>query len=252
MPEQSCTREEIEKKIVFGMIEKLTSIIYPQSGLNVTDIYIEGCIGEGKTTLCDNLKKKIQSEGECHFIECHEDVDQFLLKQFYENPKAAEVMLQIAMIVSRIKARLEAFEKVQEFRKTSDKRIYIIHDTGFLTNEAFIVANYSAGHISSETFGILMNTLHSIEKSMVDKLPLPTHVILLKTNVRKCMKNIISRGRQSEKNIPESYIKTLMDAYSDVYRIKAKKYSQVNFSVWGDPEGFTSASEIVCMFGGIK
>lgn len=242
----SMVKDEVTERtrLATKLIKRQTEISYQLPEQGIFNIFFEGTIGEGKTTLCDNFRKLLEEDNTVHVIQCHEEVDSYLLEKFYENPTAMEVILQNSMIVSRIKARIQATERAVNIRKTSDRPIYILNDTGFLTNETFITANFMSGHIGAETFANLMNILHSIESSLSPSILSPTHVILLQSDVQNCMRNIKNRGRESEQNIPNKYLETLMDWYMQVYNVKLRDYPDVQFMSYDTKCNFLTASNL--------
>jgi deoxyadenosine/deoxycytidine kinase len=240
-----------DKKVVQEWVENHSRIEFQKPPKGIYNIFVEGAIGEGKSTLCTMLKSMLQSKKDCHVIENDEKVDEELLHLFYQNPKEMEVLLQNGMAIARAMSRIRSFKRVSEIRQTSNKPIFIINDTGFLTNEAFIAANLYADHISKITMVALMDMLYNLEVSVAQSIYRPTHVILIHSDIERCMSNIRSRGRKAEESLESSYNDQLLRAYSEVYDIKKRKAPEnVTFMKSKFNNSLQLPREIVDMFSG--
>jgi deoxyadenosine/deoxycytidine kinase len=198
-------------------------------------IFIEGCIGVGKTTLVQNYKEYLKQQG-YNVFHYEEVVDQTLLAEFYKAPSEMEYMFQISMILSRLKNRIKAVSETICFTST---KVAILSDTGFLSNEAFIAANFFHGTIDQRIFKELVGILNQTESSVAKKLFMPTHVVLLDSSVDSCKTNIQKRGRSSERGIKEEYLSCLKKAYDIVYESKMEMYDEITFIKTNNSEFMT-------------
>lgn len=223
----------------------MSDSLYKQVSDNVTVIYVEGCIGEGKTTVCKALKRALEARSDCRVFYFEEEVDHVMLQEFYKDPKTMEKVFQVQMIVSRIKQKLRASSKTEEELQLSDKKIYIIIDTGYMSDEAFITTNMVLGHICGQEYTKLLEIQKELEQSVLPMIMKPNHVILLYSNADKCMENIRLRGRPAESNMDRNYIETLLNVYKRLFTTRSQRITGIQHHLVDTSDQYANVESIL-------
>lgn len=155
-------------------------------------IVIEGNIGVGKTSL---VKKLSENQD---VINCFEQFsDNPYLKDFYENQDKFAFHLELSFLVER-------FEQLQKEINVFYREKNIISDYYF--NKSLIFAKKN---LDKNSYNLYQNLFSIIYK----QLPKPDLYIYLHADTQKLIKNIKKRGRNYEKNISESYLKSIENSY---------------------------------------
>ncbi|MFA7361171.1 MAG: deoxynucleoside kinase [Candidatus Kapaibacterium sp.] len=171
-------------------------------------IAIEGVIGAGKTTLAKMLAKKMNAN---LVLESYEDNP--FLEKFYKNPRRYALHTQMYFLMSRYKQLLE-------LRQDDLFHEYIIADYIFEKDKIFAYLN-----LADDELELYERMVSFIERN----LKKPDLVIYLQSTVERLMANISKRGRTAEKNMSETYITDLNDAYNYFFfRFKASRVMIVN------------------------
>lgn len=205
--------------------------VYEKCPKNVFNIYIEGCIGSGKTTLTQRLRDYLVNLG-YRVIYCEENINPDLLSEFYKSPEKIETVFQIGMEINRVTQKIVAHRKVLDMLKQdSESPIFIISDTGFMSSYAFTIANYLNQSITNKKYTEIMIMVKYLNRSIEGLQYLPTHIILLNRDIDFCAENIAKRGRASEKGIMITYLLHLISSYNDIFAhmLKMSTYSDVTF-----------------------
>ena len=178
------------------------------SSSHIKYIAIEGVIGAGKTTLAKMLAKKI---GANLVLESYEDNP--FLEKFYKNPRRYALHTQMYFLMSRYKQLLE-------LRQDDLFHEYIVADYIFEKDKIFAYLN-----LADDELELYERMVSFIERN----LKKPDLVIYLQSTVDRLMANISKRGRTAEKNMSETYISDLNEAYNYFFfRFKASRVMIVN------------------------
>ena len=171
-------------------------------------IAIEGVIGAGKTTLARMLAKKMNAN---LVLESYEDNP--FLEKFYKNPRRYALHTQMYFLMSRYKQLLE-------LRQDDLFHEFIVADYIFEKDKIFAYLN-----LADDELELYERMVSFIERN----LKKPDLVIYLQSTVERLMFNINKRGRPAEKNMSETYISDLNEAYNYFFfRFKASRVMIVN------------------------
>ena len=178
------------------------------SSTHIKYIAIEGVIGAGKTTLAKMLAKKMNAN---LVLESYEDNP--FLEKFYKNPRRYALHTQMYFLMSRYKQLLE-------LRQDDLFHEYIVADYIFEKDKIFAYLN-----LADDELELYERMVSFIERN----LKKPDLVIYLQSTVERLMANINKRGRTAEKNMSETYISDLNEAYNYFFfRFKASRVMIVN------------------------
>jgi deoxyguanosine kinase len=171
-------------------------------------IAIEGVIGAGKTSLAKMISEKLNAK---LVLESFEDNP--FLEKFYKNPRRYALHTQMYFLMSRYKQLLE-------LRQDDLFHNYIISDYIFEKDKIFAYLN-----LADDELELYEKMVSFIERN----LQTPDLVIYLQSTVERLMANINKRGRQAEKQMSETYISDLNEAYNYFFfRFKASRVMIVN------------------------
>ncbi len=160
---------------------------------DIRHIAIEGVIGAGKTTLARMLGDHLSAQV---VLERFEE-NPFLAK-FYDEPERYAFQTQIFFLLSRYKQQQDLVQADLFHR-------FLVTDYIFEKDKIFAYLN-----LADDELKLYENVLSSIEHSV----PVPDLVVYIQSNVERLMANIKKRGRAIEKNMSESYIRDLNEAYN--------------------------------------
>lgn len=178
------------------------------SSSHIKYIAIEGVIGAGKTTLAKMLSQKMNAN---LVLESYEDNP--FLEKFYKNPRRYALHTQMYFLMSRYKQLLE-------LRQDDLFHEYIVADYIFEKDKIFAYLN-----LADDELELYERMVSFIERN----LKKPDLVIYLQSTVDRLMANINKRGRSAEKNMSETYISDLNEAYNYFFfRFKASRVMIVN------------------------
>jgi len=173
----------------------------------MTEIYIEGNIGTGKTTFLDFLDKLYKNE-----TVVYEPVDQWLstkdsdnkniLDKFYSDQERWSFTFQMNSFISRIKAVDDA----------PDKRIKFVERSVFTDKICFAKNCFENGKMSKIEYDIYCNW-HTWLCKKFDITP--KYFIYLKTNPEISEERIKKRSRTEESGIPLEYLKQLHNNHEE-------------------------------------
>ncbi len=171
-------------------------------------IAIEGVIGAGKTSLAKMISEKLSAK---LVLESFEDNP--FLEKFYKNPRRYALHTQMYFLMSRYKQLLE-------LRQDDLFHNYIISDYIFEKDKIFAYLN-----LADDELELYEKMVSFIERN----LQTPDLVIYLQSTVERLMANINKRGRPAEKQMSETYISDLNEAYNYFFfRFKASRVMIVN------------------------
>jgi deoxyadenosine/deoxycytidine kinase len=171
-------------------------------------IAIEGVIGAGKTSVAAKLSERLNAK---LILENFEDNP--FLEKFYNSPEDYAFRTQMFFL-------LERYTQLQELHQKDLFQNYIVSDYIFEKDKIFAYLN-----LSDDELKIYEQVVQGLDKNVVT----PDLVIYLQSSVERLMANITKRQREIEKEISESYIDNLNDAYNYFFsRYKASKVMIVN------------------------
>lgn len=160
-------------------------------------ISIEGVIGVGKTTLARLLQGNFQAEV---LLEVFEE-NPFLTK-FYEDRARYAFQTQIFFLLSRYHQQNRSVPDVLKRGRN------LITDYTFAKDALFARINLE---------GDELEMYYNVHDALAEKIPLPELVVYLSADTKVLMERIAMRDRSYERNMEESYIATLNQAYDDFF-----------------------------------
>lgn len=189
---------DINKDLIHPALNKSIKKIYKNCGdtLAATEftpvkyICIEGNIGSGKTTLAKELAKQINAD---FLPEQFEKND--LLQLFYSKPDAFAFPLEFNLLLNR-------YTQIKNSVKKNAK--LIIGDYSIYKSLWFAKVN-----LGNKEFLFFKKHFKALEL----KLPKPDVIIYLQTSTSNLKQNVLSRGRQYEKNISVKYLNEVGKQY---------------------------------------
>ncbi|HDI51670.1 deoxynucleoside kinase [candidate division KSB1 bacterium] len=159
-------------------------------------IAIEGVIGVGKTSLATLLSKRLRAK---LVLEKHEDNP--FLADFYQSPQRYAFQTQMFFLLNRYRQQLDLWQRD------------LFHPM-VITDYLFARDRIFASLTLEEREFLLYEKLASL---LEREVPRPDLVVYLQANTSQLMANIKKRGRVYEKNIAESYIRSLVEAYNNFF-----------------------------------
>jgi deoxyguanosine kinase len=176
----------------------------------IRHIAIEGVIGAGKTTLANFLGSRLSANVVLEKFE-----ENPFLGKFYEDPDRFAFQTQIFFLLSRYKQQQELIQADLFHR-------FLVTDYIFEKDKIFAYLN-----LADDELKLYESVLGSIERSV----PTPDLVVYIQCSVDRLMQNIRKRGREIERNMSDSYIRDLNEAYNYFFfRYKSAPLLIVNAS----------------------
>jgi deoxyguanosine kinase len=160
-------------------------------------ISIEGVIGVGKTTLANLLQKSFNAE---LLLEVFEE-NPFLSK-FYEDRARYAFQTQIFFLLSRYHQQNESVPPVLK------AGLNLISDYTFAKDALFANTNLE---------GDELDMYYTVHEALAEKIPLPELIVYLRADTEVLMQRIKKRDRPYERNMQESYIGQVNEAYEDFF-----------------------------------
>lgn len=157
-------------------------------------VTIEGNIGAGKTTLAHLLSKHFNAR-----LILEEFADNPFLPKFYENPGQYAFPLELFFMAERYKQLKELLQTKDMFQK--------ITISDYLFTKCLLFAKVN---LPEEEFRLYQKLFEIINPQIVQ----PDIVIYLHTPVKKLQENIKKRNREYEQSIPNDYLFTLQETYT--------------------------------------
>lgn len=157
-------------------------------------VTIEGNIGAGKTTLAHLLSKHFNAR-----LILEEFADNPFLPKFYENPAQYAFPLELFFMAERYKQLKDLLQTKDMFQN--------ITISDYLFTKCLLFAKVN---LSDDEFRLYQKLFEIINPQIVQ----PDIVIYLHTPVKKLQENIKKRNRNYEQSIPNEYLFTLQETYT--------------------------------------
>ena len=157
-------------------------------------VTIEGNIGAGKTTLAHMLSKHFNAR-----LILEEFADNPFLPKFYENPAQYAFPLELFFMAERYKQLKDLLQTKDMFQN--------ITISDYLFTKCLLFAKVN---LSEEEFRLYQKLFEIINPQIIQ----PDILIYLHTPVKKLQENIKKRNREYEQEIPNDYLFTLQETYT--------------------------------------
>ncbi|HAJ99879.1 MAG TPA: hypothetical protein DCM62_07625 [Bacteroidales bacterium] len=158
-------------------------------------IAVEGNIGAGKTTLASKIAEQYNGK---LILEQFED-NPFLAK-FYENQEKYAFPLELSFLA----------ERYQQLKRELANQELFTHFTisDYFLNKSLIFARKTLNSDEYQLFITLFNIMNA-------NLPKPDLLIHLFVETKRLQRNIRTRGREYEQQIPDEYLNKIQESYLD-------------------------------------
>ncbi len=163
--------------------------------MNYHFITIEGNIGAGKTTLAHMLARHFNAR-----LVLEEFADNPFLPKFYENPKHFAFPLELFFMAERYKQLKDLIHQKDLFRSVT------ISD--YLFTKCLLFARINLPEDEFRLYQRLFDIIHQ-------QVMQPDIVIYLHSPVNKLQQNIKKRKRTFEQNIPDEYLFSIQETYTN-------------------------------------
>ena len=171
--------------------------------MNYNFITVEGNIGAGKTTLSHLLSKHFNAR-----LILEEFAENPFLPKFYESPQQYAFPLELFFMAERYKQMKDLLQTKDMFQNVT------ISD--YLFTKCLLFAKVN---LPNEEFRLYQKLFDIINPQIVQ----PDILIYLHTPVNKLQENIKKRNRKYEQSIPNDYLFSLQETYTQYikqHRIK--------------------------------
>ena len=161
-------------------------------------ITIEGNIGAGKTTLANILSAKLNAR-----LILEEFADNPFLPKFYEKPEQFAFPLELFFMAER-------YKQLKDLLQTNDL-FQSVTISDYLFTKCLLFAKVN---LPEEEFKLYQKLFDIITPQIIQ----PDLLIYLHSPVVKLQENIKKRNRAYEQNIPDDYLFTLQETYTQYIR----------------------------------
>jgi deoxyguanosine kinase len=166
--------------------------------MNYHFITIEGNIGAGKTTLSHLLSKHFNAR-----LILEQFADNPFLPKFYENPQQFAFPLELFFMAERYKQLKDLLQQKDMFQSLT------ISD--YLFTKCLLFAKVN---LSEDEFRLYQRIFDIIHQQLVQ----PDLLIYLHAPVSKLQINIKKRNRSYEQKIPDEYLFSIQETYTNYIR----------------------------------
>jgi deoxyguanosine kinase len=190
-----------------------------QNCMKYNFVTIEGNIGAGKTTLAHLLSKHFNAR-----LILEEFADNPFLPKFYENPGQYAFPLELFFMAERYKQLKDLLQTKDMFQN--------ITISDYLFTKCLLFAKVN---LADEEFRLYQKLFEIINPQIIQ----PDIVIYLHTPVKKLQENIKKRNRDYEQSIPNDYLFTLQETYTQYikqHNIKTLYVDAANADFLGNEE----------------
>ena len=157
-------------------------------------VTIEGNIGAGKTTLAHMLSKHFNAR-----LILEEFADNPFLPKFYDNPSQYAFPLELFFMAER-------YKQLKDLLQTKDM-FQAITISDYLFTKCLLFAKVT---LADEEFRLYQKLFEIINPQIVQ----PDILIYLHSPVSKLQENIKKRNREYEQSIPNDYLFSLQETYT--------------------------------------
>jgi deoxyadenosine/deoxycytidine kinase len=164
--------------------------------MNYSFITIEGNIGAGKTTLSQLLAKHYNAR-----LVLEQFADNPFLPKFYENPSQYAFPLELFFMAERFKQLKDLLQQQKDLFQN-------ITVSDYLFTKCLLFAKVN---LSDEEFRLYQRLFDIIHQQLVQ----PDILIYLHAPVNKLQQNIKKRARSYEQNIPDDYLFSIQETYTN-------------------------------------
>lgn len=166
--------------------------------MNYHFIAIEGNIGAGKTTLAHLLSKRLNAR-----LVLEQFADNPFLAKFYENPAQYAFPLELFFMAER-------FKQLKDLIHTKDL-FQNVTVSDYLFTKCLLFAKVN---LSEEEFRLYHKLFDIIRQPLIQ----PDLLIYLHVPVHRLQKNIRKRNRPYEQAIPDDYLFSIQETYTNYIR----------------------------------
>lgn len=166
--------------------------------MNYHFITIEGNIGAGKTTLAHLLARHFNAR-----LILEAFADNPFLPKFYENPQQFAFPLELFFMAERYKQLKDLIQQKDLFQS--------ITVSDYLFTKCLLFAKVN---LPEDEFRLYQRLFDIIHQQLIQ----PDILIYLHAPVQKLQQNIKKRARSYEQNIPDSYLASLSETYTQYLR----------------------------------
>lgn len=166
--------------------------------MNYHFITIEGNIGSGKTTLAHMLAKHLNAR-----LILEQFADNPFLPRFYENPAQYAFPLELFFMAER-------YKQLKELVHTSDL-FQNLTVSDYLFTKCLLFAKIN---LPDQEFRLYQKLFEIVHTQLVQ----PDILIYLHAPVSKLQQNIRKRNRPYEQGIPDEYLFSIQEAYTNYIR----------------------------------
>jgi deoxyadenosine/deoxycytidine kinase len=161
-------------------------------------ITVEGNIGAGKTTLSDLLAKHYNAR-----LILEQFADNPFLPKFYADPKQYAFPLELFFMAERFKQLKDLLQQRDLFQS--------ITVSDYLFTKCLLFAKVN---LPGDEFTLYQRLFDIIHQQLVQ----PDILIYLHAPVSKLQQNIRKRGRSYEQSIPDDYLFSIQETYTQYIR----------------------------------
>lgn len=166
--------------------------------MNYHFITIEGNIGAGKTTLAHMLSRHFNAR-----LILEEFADNPFLPKFYENPGQYAFPLELFFLAERFKQLKDLLQQKDMFQHLT------ISD--YLFNKCLLFAKVT---LPEDEFRLFQRLFEIINQQLIQ----PDLLIYLHAPVKRLQANIKKRNRSYEQKIPDEYLFSIQETYTNYIR----------------------------------
>jgi deoxyadenosine/deoxycytidine kinase len=159
-------------------------------------ITIEGNIGAGKTTLSQMLANHYGAR-----LVLEQFADNPFLPKFYENPSQYAFPLELFFMAERFKQLKDLLQQQKDLFQN-------VTISDYLFTKCLLFAKVN---LSDEEFRLYQRLFDIIHQQLVQ----PDILIYLHAPVNKLQQNIKKRARSYEQNIPDDYLFSIQETYTN-------------------------------------
>lgn len=159
-------------------------------------VVVDGPIGAGKSTFCENLVKKLRERGAK--VRHYPELIPENLEEYYRDPKKHAYDFQMKFMDTLFSRWARVGEEV-----TSEQMDFTIFDRYWGSTRGFIEYQYDAGFLTPAQYEKLTKRLNA----MISSFPvLPEYFIFLDTKQSRCLRQIRARDREGENKTDDAVL----------------------------------------------